>query len=94
MTYTPGGSVAVQVNFGTTSNFSVRTTVTGVPWVTAGSHFTVTPAGSTVDHGVEDAVIEGLTGGVENPIAGTGFDLVVSSPNGSKGLYAFNVIGN
>jgi hypothetical protein len=98
MTYNPGATVSIQttvvtVVFGTTANFSARTTVTGLAWVTAGSILTATPGGSTADHSAEDAAVEGLTASTQNLVPGVGFDLVVSSPLGSTGSYSFNVLG-
>ncbi len=81
------------VNFGTVTTFQSTITLPA-PWVTANSVLVVGfPTVATVDHGPEDATVEGLTGYTANIVPGVSLDVVVSAPQGSTGRYIVNVIG-
>ena len=81
------------VNFGTVTTFQATVTLSA-PWVLSTSVLVVGfPSVSTVDHGAEEALVEGLTGYPTNIVPGVSLDVVVSAPNGSQGHFIVNVIG-
>jgi hypothetical protein len=98
---TAGGSgnfVQATVNFGGPTGGVEETTavvtVTGQAWVTPSSIILCSVfAGTTADHDPEDAVVEQLTAYAANIVAGTGFDIYVSAPEGAWGRYLVNASG-
>lgn len=69
-------------------------TVTGQSWVTSGSFILCDPFGGvTLDHGNEDAFVEGLVAYATNLVPGVGFDIQVLAPNGTWGRYTINWTG-
>lgn len=88
-------SLNVQVDFGSTGQETyVETVVTGQTWVTSNTR--IVPSLINVDSGersAEDGLIEGITLGISNIIAGTGFTVQAYAPNGSNGIYNISCIG-
>jgi hypothetical protein len=92
-----GNYLQVEADFGFDAGNEgdiARTTVTGQPWVTAGSVILCNPfGGATVDHNPDDAIVEGLVAYAENIVPGVGFDVVIYAPQNSWGKYLVNVTG-
>jgi hypothetical protein len=86
----------ITVNFGGyPSVHDVVQTVTGLPWVTAGSVLLFNIAGiATAQHGIEDGIIEGLMAQAESIVPGVGFNIHAYSPFASAGNYVFNCVGH
>ncbi len=86
-------STTVTVDF-STGGTDASTTVTGLTWVTASTKIVATLTDGPSSRTIEDGLIEGLTWGVANIVAGTGFTLYVHSPNGNAvGQFNFYCIG-
>jgi hypothetical protein len=84
------------VNFGfpTGSEGDTATVTVAAPWVTPTSTIVCMPAGvATADHDPEDATVEGISAVVTNIVAGTGFDIEATAPNGTWGQYVINAVG-
>lgn len=90
-----GNSVQAIVDFGTSGPIeetTARTTVSA-PWVTASSSL----IGMVIEgqnHTADEVASEQVTATVGNIQAGVGFDVVLSSLNGSSGKFLVAIIGN
>lgn len=90
-----GGSTVhtqtVDIDFGASGDY-VTTTVSAA-WVTPSHNivFSVTP--NTLDHDVEDCILEEITCSYGNIVNGVSFDLHVHAPNETWGRYKIKVIG-
>lgn len=89
-----GNGVTVTVAFGGGAD-TITTTVTGQTWVDAStSSITATLTDGPSGRSVEEGMLEELTWGVNNLVDGTGFDLIVHSPNGKAyGSFNFYCVG-
>lgn len=70
----------------------IQSTITGQSWVTSGTIL----AGNAVagqDHTEDEVACEAPVVTFGNIVSGIGFDVVVSSPNGSSGKFLVNVMG-
>ena len=86
-------STTATVNFGTTDQQEASVTVAAA-WVGASTALVVSPlATATAEHDPDDYAAEGVTASIQNVVAGVGFDVTASAPNGSFGRFNFNVIG-
>lgn len=86
-------STTVTVDFGSGST-DASVVVTGLTWIKANTRITATLTSGPSTRTIEDGLIEGLTWGIANIVAGTGFTLYVHSPNGNAiGQFNFYCIG-
>ena len=86
-------STTATVNFGTTDQQEASVTVAAA-WVGASTALVVSPlATATAEHDPDDYAAEGISASIQNVVAGVGFDVTASAPNGSFGRFNFNVIG-
>lgn len=90
-TYEDRGQV-VTLAFGTGNSDMATTTVTGCPWVTTSTRF-VTSVVGTSTRSVEEALIEMLHVGINNIVAGVGFDVIAHAPSGAQGDFTVHVVG-
>jgi lysophospholipase L1-like esterase len=85
-----GNKLHVILDFGNLSgqeeDTTAQTTVAD-PYIQSSSVVQVSLAGSTADHDPEDGVIEGITLGVGNIVAGVSYDIFASAPDGTWGKY-------
>lgn len=92
-----GNTESAEVNFGGASDpeeFSATVTVAAT-WVTGTSIIVCSPAAiATADHDPDDYAAEGITAYATNQVAGVGFDIIASAPNGTWGRYIIHAIGS
>ena len=89
---TPPGAITVNsieltVNFGAGESFA-SSSITGVSWVNSNLNFLVRLLDS-VDHTVEESMVEGVTASVGEITNGVGFILYAYAPNETSGIYKF-----
>ena len=92
-----GNFVQVLVDFGyapANEGDLARTTVTGLPWVTANSIILCAAAAiASPDHDPDDVTVEGIVAYAENLVPGIGFDVVALAPQNTWGRYFVNATG-
>lgn len=91
-----GNIVQTQVDFGFPSGNEGDVAVATVlaSWVTSTMLLICCPAAAaTADHGLEDAVAEGITAYAGNIVNGVSFDVYARAPAGSWGRYLINCTG-
>lgn len=91
-----GNSVSADVDFGfvTGGEGDVATTTVAASWVGAATKLVCQLfAVATSDHDPEDYAIEGISVYASNIVAGVGFDVIASAPNGTFGVYKVHIIG-
>lgn len=69
-------------------------TVTGKPWVSADTVFTLVPCGTSSRSGF-DSLLDEVKFAVDNVVPGVGFDVVAYAPRpgGSSGSFTVHVVG-
>lgn len=87
--------MTVTVDFGSAFGYENDTTSTAVsaPWVTANTVLLVTLGSQTLDHDLEDSVIENIIVSIGNIVPGVGFDVMAHSENYTWGQYQVNIVG-
>lgn len=88
--YEDRGSV-VEVAFGNGTDVA-STTVTGKPWVTTSTRFTVAIVGTST-RSVASALLQSVQFGIDNVVSGVGFDVVGCAPSGASGTFTVHVVG-
>jgi lysophospholipase L1-like esterase len=85
-----GNKLHVILDFGNYAGQEEDTTATTTvldPYIQTSSVVQVSLAGATTDHDPEDGVIEGITLGVGNIVAGVSYDIYAYAPDGTWGKY-------
>lgn len=83
-----GATVLTQVDFGATETGYASVSV-AAPTMVGGEFILVSPyAAATTDHDPDDYAVEGVTAYPTAAVAGVGFDIIASAPNGTWGKYA------
>jgi hypothetical protein len=86
--------VEASINLGSDGNLVYSFTVTGQTWVTSSSIIVCSPFATTADgQTVETYAAAMITVNAATRVAGTGFDLWVSSPHGATGIFRFHCTG-
>lgn len=85
---TSGTTVLTQVDFGATETGYASVSV-AAPTMAGGEFILVSPyAAATTDHDPDDYAVEGVTAYPTAAVAGVGFNIIASAPNGTWGKYA------
>lgn len=87
-------TVQATVDFGSTSGQETDLAIATVlaPWVAVNSVIVCSPyAVDTVNHGPEDAAVEGIVAYATNIVPGVSFDVVAAAPSNTFGTYIINV---